>query len=46
MFRHSVLTGLIDNTDSSILSNVTNVAMYKYITPTLNEGLKYTLRFK
>ena len=45
MFRHSVLTGLIDNTDPSILSNVTNVAMYKYITPTLNEGLKYTLRF-
>ena len=45
MFRHSVLTGLIDNTDPSILSNVTNVAMYKYITPTLNEGLKYTLNF-
>jgi len=45
MFRHSVLTGLIDDTDSSILSNVTNVAMYKYITPTLNSGLKYTLRF-
>ena len=45
MFRHSVLTGLIDNTDPSILSNVTNVAMYKYITPTLNEALKYTLSF-
>ena len=45
MFRHSVLTGLIDDTDSSILSNVTNVKMYKLITPTLNEGLKYTLNF-
>ena len=45
MFRHSALTGLIDATDSSILSNVTNVKMYKYITPTLNEGLKYTLSF-
>ena len=40
MFRHSVLTGLIDNTDPSILSNVTNVAMYKYITPTLNDRIK------
>jgi hypothetical protein len=45
MFRHSVLTGLIDNTDPSILSNVTNVAMYKYIIPTLNTALKYTLNF-
>ena len=45
MFRHSALTGLIDATDSSILSNVTNIKMYKYITPTLNEGLKYTLSF-
>ena len=45
MFRHSALTGLIDNTDTSILSNITKVKLYKYITPTLNEGLKYTLNF-
>ena len=45
MFRHSALTGLIDNTDTSILSNITKVKLYKYITPTLNEGLKYTLSF-
>ena len=45
MFRHSVLTGLIDDTDSSILSNVTTIKMYKLIAPTLNEGLKYTLNF-
>ena len=45
MFRHSALTGLIDNTDTSILSNITKVKMYKFITPTLNEGLKYTLNF-
>ncbi len=45
MFRHSALSGLIDDTDPSILSNVTNIAMYKYITPTLNSGLKYTLNF-
>ena len=45
MYRHSALTGLIDNTDTSILSNITKVKLYKYITPTLNEGLKYTLNF-
>ena len=45
MFRHSALTALIDDTDSSILSNVTTVKMYKYITPTLNSGIKYTLNF-
>jgi len=45
MFRHSVLTGLIDDTDSSILSNITTIKMYKLIAPTLNEGLKYTLNF-
>ena len=45
MFRHSVLTGLIDDTDPSILSNVTTVKMYKFIAPRLNEGLKYTLNF-
>ena len=45
MYRHSALSTLIDSTDSSILSNVTTVRMYKYITPTLNEGLKYTLNF-
>ena len=45
MFRHSELVGLIDDTDSSILSNITTVKMYKEITPTLNSGLKYTLNF-
>jgi len=45
MFRHSVLTGLIDDTDPSILSNVTTVKMYKFIAPRLNEGLQYVLNF-
>ena len=45
MFRHSALTGLIDNTDTSILSNVTTLKMYKNITPTLNSALKYTISF-
>ena len=45
MYRHSALSTLIDNTDPSILSNITTVRLYKFITPTLNEGLKYTLSF-
>ena len=32
-FRHSQLTGLIDDTDNSILSNVTTVTLGKFITP-------------
>jgi len=45
MFRYSALTKTIDDSDTSILSNITKVKMYKYITPTLNSGLKYTLSF-
>jgi len=45
MFRYSVLGKTIDDSDTSILSNITKVNMYKYITPTLSEGLKYTLSF-
>ena len=33
------------NADTSILSNITKVKMYKFITPTLNSALKYTLSF-
>ena len=45
VFRHSRLTESINNADTSILSNITTVKLYKFITPTLNEGLKYTLSF-
>ena len=45
VFRHSRLTESINDADSSILSNITTVKLYKFITPTLNEGLKYTLSF-
>ena len=45
MFRYSALTRTIDDSDTSILSNITKVKMYKFITPTLSEGLKYTLAF-
>ena len=45
MFRYSAVGQTIDNAESSILSNITKVKMYKNITPTLNSGLKYTLSF-
>ena len=45
MFRYSKLTEAVNAADTSILSNITTVKMYKYITPTLNSGLKYTLNF-
>jgi len=45
MFRYSAVGKVIDNADTSILSNITKIKMYKNITPTLNSGLKYTLSF-
>ena len=44
-FRHSQLTGLIDDTDSSILSNITTVTLAKFITPTTTEATSYTINF-
>jgi hypothetical protein len=45
MFRYSKLTEAVNDADTSILSNITTVKMYKYITPTLSSALKYTLSF-
>jgi len=45
MFRYSEVLKRIDDADPSILSNITKVKMYKFITPTLNSALKYTLSF-
>ena len=45
MFRYSEVLKTIDDADTSILSNITKIKMYKYITPTLNSALKYTLSF-
>jgi len=45
MFRYSAVGQIIDNADTSILSNITKIKMYKNITPTLSSGLKYTLSF-
>tara|TARA_Y100000310_G_scaffold310839_1_gene356510 strand:+ start:12387 stop:14312 length:1926 start_codon:yes stop_codon:yes gene_type:complete len=45
MFRHSEISGKIDNEHTSILSNITNVAMAKYITPTISTSKAYNLYF-
>ena len=45
MFRYSEALKTIDEADTSILSNITKVKMYKFITPTLNSALKYTISF-
>ena len=46
VFRYSKLTGLIDDVDSSILSNITTVKMRKSFTPTLNSSTKYDVYFR
>ena len=45
VFRHSKLVGLIDDSDTSILSNVTTVQMAQYITPTTTTPTRYTIDF-
>ena len=45
MFRHSKLTGLIDDTDDSILSNITTVQLRKSFTPTIGSSTKYSINF-
>ena len=46
VFRFSKMTGIIDNVDSSILSNITTVKMRKSFTPTLNSSTKYDVYFR
>ena len=45
MFRHSYVTGLIDNTDDSITSNVTNIMMSHNLKPTTTLSIAYTINF-
>jgi hypothetical protein len=45
VFRHSKLTSLIDDSDNSILSNVTTVTLAQYITPVTTAPTSYTIDF-
>jgi hypothetical protein len=46
IFRHSKVTRLVDDVDSSILSNITTLKIRKSLTPTLNSSLKYNVYFR
>jgi len=46
VFRHSKITGLIDDTDTSILSNVTSLLVRKTFTPTLSQSIRYNIYFR
>ena len=45
MFRHSEVTTTIDDTDTSILSNITNVTMASLFAPTLNSSVGYNVYY-
>ena len=45
LFRHSKVLGLIDNTDTAITSNTTNVTLAQKFTPTTTEATSYTINF-
>ena len=46
IFRHSKVTGLIDDVDTSILSNVTSLLIRKTFTPTLSASTRYDIYFR
>ena len=45
MFRYSKLSRLIDATDASITSNITNVTIMKILVPAFNTKAKYNITF-
>ena len=45
LFRHSKVLGLIDNTNSSIMSNATNINMANKFTPTTTAATSYNINF-
>ena len=46
VYRHSKLTGLIDDVDTSILSNITTIKIRKSFSPTLSSSTKYDIYFR
>jgi hypothetical protein len=45
VFRHSKIVGLVDDTNTSITGNITNVTMAHDITPTIGTATSYTIPF-
>ncbi len=46
VFRYSKIVGLIDDTDTSIVSNTTTIKIRKTFIPTLNSSLRYDIYFR
>jgi len=46
VFRYSKVVGLIDDTDTSIVSNITTLKIRKTFTPTLNSSTRYDIFFR
>ena len=46
VFRYSKVVKAIDDSDTSILSNITTLKIRKSFTPTLNSSLKYNVYFR
>ena len=46
VFRYSKVVELIDNTDTSILSNITTVKIRKEFTPTIDSSTRYDVYFR
>ena len=44
MFRHSKVTGLIDDVDTAITGNITNVTLAHDLTPTIGTATSYTIQ--
>ena len=45
IFRHSQFTSLVDNTDNSILSNITTVSLGSFYTPNTTGSFSFTIQF-
>ena len=45
IFRYSQFTKVVDEADPSILSNITRIKMYQFVTPVLNTNETYTINF-
>jgi len=46
VFRYSKITGLIDNTDASIISNITTLRIRKTFSPVINTSTRYDVYFR
>lgn len=45
VFRYSALSKNIDNTDPSIVSNITTISMHQYLVPVFGMEIGYTIKF-